>query len=198
MNLTQLDTELSDRGFDDLSNTRRRRYLNQAYAEIANYAAWPFLETSTTKLHAGTFTDLGSILSVYNSTDEIELQGRDRDWIKQNVSADLTTTGTATYWYLTNLTFNVYPVDSTTSFTVYYLKVPAELTNDTDEPLIPDRFQDLIIDRAAIKGYKDNNNTEDWTALRQEYAADLEAMASHYFARNLQVPEQVLEIAAHE
>lgn len=183
-----------------LSSTRRKRYLNQAYAEICNYASWPFLETSDSSVqHGDTITDLGSILSVYNSTDEIELSGTTRDWIKQSVEPDLTTTGTAQYWYLTGeYTFNVYPVDSTTSFTVYYLKVPTTLSNDSDEPIIPDRFQDLIIDRAAIKCYKDSDNLSAAQALRVEYKAGLDDMAAAFFARNLQVPEQINRVSDHE
>lgn len=200
MTFSDLRNELSDRGFAYLSSTRLNRYINQSYLEICNYAPWPFLEVSLARTHAQTITDLGSVLSVYNATSKIELTGVDRDWIKQNVSNDLTTTGTATYWYLTGAspTFNVFPVDSTTSFTVYYLEVPDELSGDSDEPVVPDRFQDLIIDRAAIKAYKDSDNFDTAAALRAEYQQDLEQMASHYFARNLQNPEVINTISLHE
>jgi len=182
-----------------ISSTRLNRYLNQAYLEITNYAPWPFLETSTTKTHGQTITDLGSVLSVYNSTDELELTGVTRDWVKQNLEADLTTTGTAEYWYLTGeYTFNVYPVDSTTSFTIYYLEVPDSLDDDSDEPVIPERFQDAIINRAAAKCYVDSDNYVAAQAARTEYQADLDLMAAHYFSRNLQNPEQILHVGTHE
>lgn len=197
MTFSELRTALSARGFDYSTSTELNTYLNQAYAEICNYAPWPFLETSTTKTNGQTITDVSSILSVYEPLGQLELRGVTRDWLKQNLSSDLTTTGTATYWYLTDTTFNVYPVDTDT-FTIYYLKVPAVLSGDTDEPLIPTRFQDLIIDRAAIKGYKANDNWQIVQAARQEYAADLEAMASHYFAKNLQVPGEIYSMAEHE
>jgi len=196
--LAELRQEVAARGFDFVSSTRLDRWINQAYTEICNYAPWPFLETSTTKTNAQAITDLGSVLSVYDAATKSELHAADRDWIKQNISNDLTITGTACYWYLTSSnTFNVYPVDTAT-FTIYYLEVPNELDSDTDEPLIPDRFQDLIVDRAAIKAYKDNDQYEAVSALRAEYNTDLEQMGWAFFGRNLQEPEQVNRIASHE
>lgn len=175
----EMQTELYARGFDFLEDdatgvTRAKRWLNEAYKELCDLADWPFTAATTTQAPPYTFTNLKNIETVYDTVTDLTLYGATR----QNLTwwfGDLTQTGNAQYWYLDGEVLRVYPV-STNSLSIRYQSVPADLTLDANEPVVPDRFRYLIVDGAVIKGYKDTHNFEHLAALRNEYMAGVDAM----------------------
>jgi hypothetical protein len=71
-----------------------------------------------------------------------------------------------------------YPVTVATNTTVYYLKVPADLSAGGDIAIIPTRFHDLIVDGAVLRAYMDSDNFQEAEQLQQIMAAKLENMRS--------------------
>jgi hypothetical protein len=162
MDFSGLRAEVQDRGFDYLATSRINRYINQVYHDICESERWPFLETDSTGSTAPlTISDLGSVDSVVDATNKNLLYWVDRRTLL-DTDRDLTTTGTPTVWYQESQTvIKVYPANTTITLNVHYFQTPDDLSADSDEPLIPARWHDLIIDGVVIKAYKD---TDDWDA----------------------------------
>ena len=183
MNFAALLDEVNDRGYNHISDTRLGRYVNQSYKSICNRAAWPFLRTTTTGTAPLTISDLRAVLNVVDTTTNAKLYHADRRHLIESVDTLLTTTGTPTYWYQESRTvIKVYPANTTDTLSVHYLKVPATLTG-TDSHLIPEEFEDLIIDGAVIRALKDNDELDAAASLQQFYNEGLREMMDTLLSR---------------
>lgn len=186
MNFTELLTEFYSRGTDYLSEDaagtlRAGRWVNQAYFEILNIQAWPFLEASTTGTSGAGFVsipDLRRIRWVRDvSGSPVALSRVSPDDLAYD-EVDFTQTGTPEYYYVEfGNTVRAYPVGGTVE--VHYIKRVNAMTG-TDTPLFREDYHDLIIDRAMVKAYKDSDNFEAAAALQQEFNAGLLTMAEDY------------------
>lgn len=185
MNFSELTAELFARGTDYLdedadSRARAERWLNQAYREILNLQAWPFLEavaTGSTGAGSVTIADLRRIRFVQDLTTKDYLSRTTLDDLADE-GLDVTQTGTAEFYYVEGGTVvNTWPVGGTIQ--VYYIKRVGALSG-TQTPVFLDEYHDLIIDRAMMKAYKDSDNFEARAALKEEYDAGVAAMAEDY------------------
>lgn len=168
MNLGELRTELSDRGFTYLSDARLNRYVNLGYTEVAEQATYPFALAEITGTSPVTVSDLRIVESVEDTTNGRKLVPIDRRSLTDQYN-NLASTGAATYWYFTGQdTIATYPTDSNATLTVRYWKAPAELSFDSDEPIIPERYQYAIVDYAAARAYADNGEADRGFAARLE------------------------------
>lgn len=195
MNLTELKTELYARGFDYLSEdaagvVRAERWLNQAYREILNLQAWPFLVvTSTGTAGAGTISvpDLRKIIWVrdVSSSGTYPLQRvAVADLVNQD-AAVLTDTGTPESYYVeSGGQVKAYPVGGTLE--VRYVKRIEPLTG-TDTPLFDEEYHNIIVDRAVVKAYIDSDNFEAAAALKAEFDAGVLSMTEDYLMDSREV-----------
>ena len=198
MTFADLIDEVNDRGFDYLSDTRLGRYVNQSYKSICNRGAWTFLRTTTTGTAPLTISDLRAVLNVVDTTTNAKLYHADRRHLIESVDTSLTTTGTPTYWYQESRTvISVYPANTTDTLSVHYLKVPATLTG-TDAHLIPDEFEDLIIDGAVIRALKDNDELDAAASLTQFYNEGLREMMDALLSRNHDGPNYIIQTNNYE
>ena len=136
---------------------RVRRWLNDAMHEVDQDGRWEYLAASTSAAAPLTIADLDRVESVADNTADYQLDQVDRDSLV-SAFADLTTTGTALYWYRTApTTIAVYPV-STLTLTVKYFKFGPDMALGTDVPLMPDRFRQVIVEKAVAKAFRDSND----------------------------------------
>jgi hypothetical protein len=199
MNFSELKDELYARGADYLEDdaasvARAERWLNQAYREILNLHAWPFLQASATgTADAGevTVSDLRKIRFVTDTDDgdpgrKLTRVSLDELVADEDESFDLTRTGRPEFYYLdSDDTIKAYPVGGT--IRVYYFKRVAPMSADADEPIFDEEYHPLIVDRAMIKVYIDSDNFEQAAALREEYNLGLRAMAEDYLLESREV-----------
>ena len=198
MNFAALLDEVNDRGYNHISDTRLGRYVNQSYKSICNRAPWPFLLTTTTGVAPLTISDLRAVLSVVDTTNKTKLYHSDRRNLIESVSTDLTITGTPSYWYQESRTvIKVYPANTTSTLSVHYLKVPATLTG-TDAHLIPDEFEDLIIDGAVIRALKDSDELDAAASLSSFYNEGLREMIDTLISRNHANPNYIIQTNTYE
>jgi hypothetical protein len=176
----ELRSDFSARGFAYLDGStsdqaRRDRMINQGQKALCLEDEWPFLITTTSPSTAPiTLTDVREIHSVVSSTTE--LQEADRDEINDGDPL-MSQTGTAQYfWRDGPQTIRVYPLDTSTTWTVRYLKVPATMTAATDVPTVPDDWRFLIVDYAVIQALRDRSNFEEARALYDSIQPDLNRM----------------------
>jgi len=189
MTLEEMRQEVTDRGYDYVSATRINRYLNRAYQRICARHLWPFLETEVTSPAPLAMTDMRKVLAVRDADEDTLLRAVSYNYLVNNF-ADLSTEGTPEYWWIDNGTIRVYPV-STHNIQVRYSKVPAELTA-TDIPLIPERWQYLIVDRAVVDCLRDDDEYEEARALHNDVKEDISLMTGDLLHQNLQEPRTVL------
>jgi hypothetical protein len=158
LTLAELRTEFFARGFDYLTTTRANTFLQAAQDEICEMHPWPFLESTAIGTSPLTISDLRQVLSVVDTTNDVELWGIDR---REIVTADpsVNDSGPPTQFYLDSDTVIAWPGDAV-SLAVRYLKVANELSDDDDEPDTPSRYDEILIDGAVIRAYKDSDNME--------------------------------------
>jgi hypothetical protein len=154
---------------------RVRRWLNDAMHEVDQDGRWEYLLTSTSGAAPLTIADLDRVESVADTTADYALTQVDRDALV-DAFADLTTTGTALYWYRSApTTIAVYPV-STLTLTVKYFKFGPDMAAGTDAPLMPDRFRQAIVERATATALRAVGDLNGAAACMQEYDRVLQAM----------------------
>lgn len=156
-----MQTEVYNRGFSYLNDagtgvTRTKRWLNLAYQELCSRGPWPFLQTTTSGATPLTISDLRSVLYVVDTVNDRTLRFRD---IRQIVDddPDLDDTGAPVcYWIEGTTQVKCWPTTSTT-VSVRYVKVPTDMSAGSDEPLVPDRYRYLIVERAVAYAYADDD-----------------------------------------
>lgn len=181
MTFSELRTALFRRGFEDLNDAgaglvEAKRHVNAAYGEVCSEERWPFLLTTATGAAPLTITDIGSVESVRDTgQNSVRLAWRDRRDLTSSYG-DLTTTGSPRWFYIENGVIRTWPVGGTLS--VLYYKTPAELSADGDTPLVPSRFQDVIVVGAARKAHAARSNYEAAANEQAEYDRLLNLMRS--------------------
>lgn len=181
MTFLEIYEEVVARGFENIAGeeggeARIKRWINQAYREIIDFRAWGFLEASKEGTAPLTIADLGHVLSAVNVTNETRLEYATRAGLV-HWDATLSAAGVSTQWYLEGDTeLHVYPVDTASTIKVRYLRVPADLEEDADEPMIPAGYHDLIVDGAVVRAYKTTDNFEAGGYVRQEFDRGLRNM----------------------
>jgi len=176
MTLAELRAEVYARGFDYEGDTDRiDRWINQAYQELCEETAWPFLEASTSGTAPVTITDVRTVQSVSNTTTGRTLDGLARRDVV-DVDPEVDDAGSPTHFYLDAQVLRVFPLNTTDTISVRYLKIPTALASDSDTPIVPTRYQDLIVDGAVIRAYKDDDEMEAAGILRQVWAEGVQRM----------------------
>lgn len=156
----ELQTEFYARGYDYMSDggaqvTRAKAWLNQSYLEVCEEELWPFLLTSSSGAAPLTIADLRAVYTVVNTAATQVLVPVQEDELVDQYTT-LTTTGSPTAFYVTDTIVKTYPVGGT--LTVRYWKIPTELSANGDTSLIPQRFNNIVVDGAVRRACNDNDN----------------------------------------
>lgn len=194
MDLSDLRTEVYARGFDylnDATDTRVDRWINQSYRELCALMPWPFLEQTDTGAAPLTLGALRYVLSVTDTTNKVLLAPVDVRNL-QRIDPTLDDTGAPCAWYLENTVMKVWPV-STPSLSVRYILVPPLLSADSDDPLVPEEWQDIIVDGAVCRAQKDNDDYGPMQATRQEWQRQVDAMVVSLMNRALDRPQFIFQ-----
>jgi hypothetical protein len=168
MQFSALRTELSDRGFDELSSARLGSFINQGRAELDNLYCWPYRLTSASGASPLTITDLGTIEEVADTAQSGSppLDYADRRSLRDSYG-DITRTGSPSFFFIDNGVVRTYPVGGTLAVR-YYKRTPL-LVADADTPLAPVDYHLLYVDFAARWAAKDGFQPDGLSAdiLRQ-------------------------------
>lgn len=182
MTFKELQEETAGRGFSDLFTDatqlpRLKRWINQAYRELCEAHPWPFLEATKEGTTPLEIADLGHVRGVANKT----VNGPPLTFIDRRQVAEwdptLATQGRAEYWYLEGETsLRVYPAEPASTFVIRYTKSPAKLVADGDLPVVPEQYQDMLVDGATVRALKNRDNYEAAQFVRQEWKLGLATM----------------------
>lgn len=177
--LADLRVQLQRRGLDFLDaqggNDEKDRLLNNAYLEICDLEDWPFLKTTMSGPAPLTIHDLRTVTSVYDTGTGRPLALTTPEDLAIRY-LDVNKPGAPTHYWLDGLTtVRVWPV-AASALTVRYVRVPDLLAAGSDEPVIPPRFRDLIVLRAAANALRDESAGQDQQAAELEFQSRLEEM----------------------
>jgi len=190
MNLGTLRAELQARGYDYLSSARCTTLINMAVNEICNFMPWPFLEaTSGPAVSPLTISNLARILSVTNvdGVYKTDLAPADRRFILQT-DPNLEETGPPQVYWLEGNVVTVWPSSITDAVTVRYVQNPTDLSSDSDTPLIPTGYHDLIIHGAHCQALIDNDDWQGYQVVRQIWQDRMNQMVQAIMGRDLGGP----------
>lgn len=195
MNLAQLKLELHNRGFDNVNPLRQANYINWARAELDEAEMWPYRIATSTGAAPLTVADLGPVIQVTESTtNTVVLPAERNDLVEQfGAQSSWPTTGSQQFWYRDSSTIiAAYPA-TTTSISVRYFKIPADLTVATDSPLAPSRFHRTIVDIAAREAYRDRGDHDSAEKLEGQIERSLAAMRTSLLTAQVQGPTKGAE-----
>lgn len=194
MNLGEIRAEVQARGYDYVSATRINDWIKQSYRLVCAMEPWSFLESEVTGAAPLTISDLSQVLYVVSGAQT--LRGTDYRDIR-DMDPGLDDTGEPVSWYLKNNEINVWPT-SNNEVWVRYLRTPPALSNDSATPLIPDAFQEILIDMAVVRGLKDNDEYEQASNLQVLVDNAVQAMKDALIVRNYQNPTQIVQSRPNE
>jgi hypothetical protein len=192
-NLGDLRTELAARGFDYLSDSRLNQFINDAYVvDVCGANDWPFLEAVSTGTAPLNIVDLQTVESVIDTTGQYKLHPLDRRNITDN-NYSVDEEGAPQFYYITGGdTIHCFPKRDANVLSVRYWKVPDSLTNDADEPLVPERFRSIIIEAAVRRAYEDDDEWELAAASEQRFDIRLRAMAENLLSQQHDEPDDYI------
>lgn len=172
MILSDMYKEFSLYGFDDLTDAQKLLLLNESYFDIVTREPWPFLEkllplsvpAGTSKITNNSFanspTDVNSVLSLVDVTNNIVLVPERTDVVQKNYFLDTTSTFPDRYYFVADDLF-VYPATtSTATYNIFYTRIPVEATTTSDTFMIPSRHHSVILFGALVKAYLVNDDPQ--------------------------------------
>lgn len=160
-----MQTEVFARGFDFLNDagtglTRVKRWINEAAHEIDSAEKWDYTYATATGALPLTIADLRLVEDVYVVNVDTPLTAASRQML-ENLYGNLTLASVVQprFWYRSALTtVSAYPFSVSFALNVRYWKFAPDLSAGTDVPLMPDRFRQVIVERAVAKAFRDSND----------------------------------------
>lgn len=192
MTFAQLVEELEACGFQYVSKNRLEDWVQRSYAQLSARYQWPWLEETKETTAPFEIKDLRYVLSVTDTTQERPLWGTTRQWILERYPK-LEEQGNPVWWFLDNLTLRLFPL-SEDKVAVRYVKKAPKLAA-SDESLIPDEWEYLIIDWARVFALKENDEYQVAAELKASTQADLNEMVADQLRRDWQSSRSIVRTA---
>lgn len=186
MTFDGLRDELSARGYSHLSSARLGSLINRAYHRLNMTATWPYREDSAQGAAPLSIPTLGEVEAVSDETNEVPLEGIGyADLVEWG--CDLGETGAPQYWYRSmpagEPVVNVWPSSSSVTIGVQFWSVPPEMSADSDEPLVPERYHMLIVDLAQQMAERERGNFQAASLLQQDVDRQIQEMKTDLLAQ---------------
>ena len=175
MTLDEMYAEMDLYGFDDFETSQKLTLLNEAYFDIVTREPWPFLEKVVTVtvpsgeskvtnnaavlVSAAQITDLNSVLSFIDTSQNIVLVPERTDMIEKNFRVD-DYTGEPQYYYFIGEDLYLYPSSTGSTYRLFYTKTPVAATNTSDTFMIPARHHSIIVYGALVKAFLVNDDPQ--------------------------------------
>jgi hypothetical protein len=105
----------------------------------------------------------------------------------------ITTAGTPYRYWLDGLTtLKVWPTNTSQTLSIRYLKVPTDLSSDSDTPVVPTRYHPQIVDMAEVLACQDVSDFQKAEAKRQLLELKLRRMQDTLCKRNDDDPDYIV------
>lgn len=181
MNRKEIREEVIANGAENIANdtggeARINRWIAQVIRDICDLKPWPFLMAIAEGTAPLKVEDLAHVEVFADVTNDNLLQPATLAQISMG-DPDLSAVGGAEYWYTEDgETLKVYPANVSATFRAHYRRTPPAI-DDTESPIIPADYHDLIVDGVRIKVYKATDNFAAAAEILKDYERRLEGMA---------------------
>jgi hypothetical protein len=185
MMVSEMLSEVRDHGFDDLTDSRILSFLNDTYWDICSREAWPFLEATATATVDSTGkvtapTNIDKVLSINDTGQGRNLQPMRLDAFTDTYSANLTRTGDPFAYFFIGGDLYVYPISTSNSLTIRYIRRPAALTVAPDsEPILPTQHHRVVVLGSLVKCYMMEDDFENASMFTNAYEKRIFDMRNH-------------------
>ena len=190
LDFTALQAEVAARGFDYLTTAgggsaadlvRLKRAINFAMHDVDSVEKWDYTYATSNGAMPLTIADLRLVEDPVTMTVSLlPLIGQDRALLESVYGfLGTNTSGTPRYWFRSAPTVvTAYPLNTALSITVRYWKFAPDLSSGADVPLMPDRFREVIVEKACAYLFRDSNDVNaanDCLAAADRIIADMRA-----------------------
>jgi hypothetical protein len=191
LTLDEIRTEIQARGFNHVGTARIEQIVNHAYHDVNARYPWPYLQSTASGTAPLSITDLGHVLSVADTTGDVILPWEDIRSIRER-DPGVDGTGNPEVWYqdAPNGQIEVYPVNTTNTISVYYIKADADLSG-SNEPEFPDRFHYFLVEGGLAKLYRDSDEWDAANICLQEFERGISTMAAQLLVPNYDSPADI-------
>lgn len=167
-----------------VSDADWKNYVNSVYGNVLitmPYAPWNEA-SGTLVVPASTRSvalplDGWRVTAVYDQTDAypmIPIEGRDMIFSEYPTQIEV---GQPMHYRIFNNLLEVYPLpQADTTFLVEYAHLPADLVADTDLPVFPEPYHDMLVTGAVGMAYRDDGNDGMASAYEKEYGDMLQSL----------------------
>jgi hypothetical protein len=205
MLVSEMLSEMRDHGFDDLTDTRLLSFINDTYYDVATREPWPFLEVQATPtVNASTGqvtspTDIKQVLKLVDTVHGTRLEPiRGDDFIQINADR-LTTTGQPLGYYFVGSALYLYPIPTSGTFKLLYLKAPAALTVSPDSsPILPTVHHRLIVLGALVKCYMLEDDAENAAVFTNMFEQRLQQMRNDLWMHQYDRPDTIFDVDEYD
>jgi hypothetical protein len=198
--VSEMLSEIRDHGFDDLTDTRILGFLNDTYEDVCSREPWPFLEAtaSVTVNASGRVTDptdVGKVLAMSHTTSGMpNIHPIRLEQITQQAGDRLTETGDSVAYYFIGNELYLWPIPSSPSIVLRYLRTPAALTVTPDSSPILPRHQRVLVLGALVKCYALEDDPENAASFQQQFENRLLQMRTDLWTRQFDETEVMLDV----
>jgi len=173
MTLDEMFDQMDLYGFDDFEDAQKLTLLNEAYFDIVTREPWPFLEkvvtitvpNGVTQITnnanvSSEVTDLNSVLSFIDTANETVMMPERGDVVEKNYRVNNDTSTPSVYYFVGEDLF-IYPgAAGSTTYRLFYTRVPSAATTTSDTFLIPSRHHSIIVYGALVKAFLVNDDPQ--------------------------------------
>jgi len=173
MTLDEMYDMMALYGFDDFDDSQKLMLLNDAYLDVVTREPWPFMEKLVSTLsvpsgvtqitngsYSGSPTDVGSVTSFIDMTNNIIMLPERNDTIEKKYQASNLTNATPSVYYFVGEDMFVYPQTQTaTTYRLSYVCIPSSFSSDATN-LIPSRHHNIILYGALVKAFLVNDDPQ--------------------------------------
>jgi hypothetical protein len=122
-------------------------------------------------------SDLRRVLSVLSTTDSLPLTQVSREWVVQTFGSTSAPTTLPRWFYVdAGSIVTIFPNASTKTISVRYIKVPAELSANSDTAVVPARYHEVVVQGAVRRAYEDADDFQNAQLVEASRRQELERM----------------------
>ena len=184
MNVQNIIDELASYGFEDIPDAEKVRIINDVIADVCSREPWPFLQQEVTNAtvdaagKVGNIADLGAILFIVDTTTGMKLKWLRWDEFTERFALQLTLAGDPYLYFFKGDDLYVYPIDTTPTLRIGYVKTPAVVVQADAESAIaiPARHHWMIIEGALVKLFAIDDDAENVQVHKLSFDERLQTM----------------------
>lgn len=210
MNVGAIQTDVQNHGFSDISLADFLTHLNDAYQDLNNLEAWPYLEktlVTTFSAAAGQFagtTDIKQVLSLINTAKGYNLTPIRADNFFKDYSNVLTQTGDPVLYYTPNvnatvpngLALSVWPIPTAVACQLRYLYIPSAFTTVNDLPVLPERFHRVLTWGTLLSLYQMEDDTPSSGRFQGLYDRHIARMREDLWTSNFDIDDVIADVSS--